>query len=283
MADVNITIPFPVLIAGQYFRVRYRIVGAPSWTNYANQTNAPFTISGLTAGTEYEVEITFYNGTKLCQPVISRFTPEDADFACWDFAAAMDVDSGYYFVHITWTPVSPFMNPPCGWIIEVSQAGFSTTLPYSGNLPLLNYLDVAVPKNITTTVRVKANMCSGVTKTCFEDDVAPISTPCSPIVITNPYCFKLIGYSLAIDFNQSSPATKYTTLTYKQVGFFGGGAGVADQGTNVYGVLPSGATASITQKVFPNNAVEPHVVQYEGTITDDCGQSHYFKTAAIPF
>lgn len=279
MPDVSIVIPAPVLISGQYFKVEYRLKGSPVWILVGNRSNAAFTLSVPSEGV-YELRTTFFNGTVFCDAVVQEF-PVIPEYECTDFVVTLEEDNGIYFVRITYSIPSPFVYPPCGWRITIMQGTSIQSIPYPAGLPLSGIIEIVVPANAATSVEIDMNLC-GAIKSCYAESLAPISVPCTGFTAVVGTMLNSSGWNLVINFNQSIPMTALTTWTYKQVGYVAPGAGALDQGSWSIPLVSSG-TQQITTKVFPNPNVEPHFVQYEGTITDRCGNSHYFITPQYAF
>lgn len=270
MADLDINISLPVLLSGQYFKVRYRKLPAGSFSGYTNYTTNSFTISGLDAESEYEVEATFYNGIEDC--FTTTFTAKTEAYECPAGISAEIVRTGsIYEIVITYTdPVTGI--PPCGYKIEYTQTG----TPFNINLPTLpsgGEYRITIPNNITTLVTVSINTCYEI-RQCFQEEVPPADTECDPIVVTGTTLVPRTApfWQLTVLFNQSTPRTTSTTISYNQTNPT---SGVPDSGFFTV-PLPLSPTTSHGWAVKPTPGQgEP---SYSGTITDACGNVHSWST-----
>lgn len=181
MANVDITIPTPILMPGEYFKVRYRPYPAGSYTTAPNQTNAPFTITGLTANQQYEFEITLVKAdASECTPVYIYRTPRE--FECIDFTVIQEGNGADipYRLKITYTDPAPDPNTYCKVYVRnkrVSDTGWTapsfTTLPAS---PF--YVNLLLPIE-DRDVQIYFDTCSGQYAMCFDDTVPkPEEPPC---------------------------------------------------------------------------------------------------------
>lgn len=266
MADLNISIPAPILIAGQYFKVRYKKLPAGSFSGYTNYTTNSFTISGLDAESDYQVDYTFYNGTEECWT--ATFTAPTPGYECPENIAAEIVATGGIFeIVITYTdPVTGI--PPCGYKIEYTQTG----TPFNINLPSLppgGEYRITIPNNIPTLVTVSINTCYEI-RTCFQETIPPVDTTCDPIVITSTSLVPTTPpfRQLTIFFNQSTPRTFSTTISYTQTNPT---SGTPDSGVFTT-TIPLSPTTSHGWAVMPTAGQGE--VTYSGTMTDECGNTH---------
>lgn len=290
MADVNITISLPVLIGTQKFKVRYRTLPAGAWSAYQDETNAEFTLSGLSAGS-YQLEVILVlEDLTECAPTYRFFEVND-DFTCYpDFAATIEEDHNQtYYLYISWTFPSPLLIPPCGFIVEYTQGGVTTTNLYPNGLPLLGSMTVPVPANAATNVKVYADLCNGVKKLCFENDIVPINPPCTPfsnvtaVLEADPQGNPAKFY-LRVTYIGSIPATTFLQVQYYQTYPLSPSMITnPDSGTltSPVGTWPQATpptTTDFQHGVFPT----PHptfgyeCLQYKGTILDACGVVHSF-------
>lgn len=279
MADVTFTISYPILVGSQKFAVRYRSLPAGSWNVIADQTNAPFTINGLAVG-NYELEATLILADLTeCTPV-SYFFDVNEDFTCYaNFAAEILADgNGQYYVHLTWDFPSPLVIPPCGFIIEYTNSSTSVQIPYPTGLSLSGDMNIPIPSNEQTNFKVIADLCNGIYKVCFDEDLEPASVPCTPmtnVVATLSPTTPSGYYSLIISYVNSSPATLTSILTWAQTQPVVSNPDVGSSPVLITG--GAGNNGSFTVKVHPTpNAFGLECVQYKGTIFDACGVTHNF-------
>lgn len=269
---INLTIPLPVLAGGEYFRVRYRLVGSPTWTNYANQSNAPFTID-LPAGT-YEIETTLIQaGGNACPSVIKQFTVLDLeeDSPCVTGEAYIEQDGRGYVLVIDYNLPSP---EPCGYNVSITPAGATPVFQTYTTLPASPWR-IPVP-NQGYTVRIDSVTCEGRVITCFEEDVPPVSNPCIPAEIsTAAIQFGTLGaVGIRLTITQSNPYSNPFTVYYAQTD--NPYTGIPDSGGPVVLTAAPGTTL-LEFPITPNYNVPPTngvaIIHYEGSLSDGCGNT----------
>jgi hypothetical protein len=280
MADITLTIPLPVLASGQYFKTRYRALPAGAWSSYVNRTNAPFTLTGLSTG-DYQLEVILVKAdASECEPTYTGFKVEN-DFSCIDFSATLVQVNSLYLLRLAYTLPGGFTNPPCGWDIIITTPTSMQTIPYAV-LPPTGPIKIAV-SNVVMHVKVRANLCDGSYKYCFDDDVAALVPSCTPMVITKSELVKFGNdYYVRIFLYNSSPITPLLTFNYKEISFFYPPNTSPQSGVFSHpgvGAIP-GSPHMYSIKVEPR-AYPGEGLQYEGTIADVCGKSHYFKTNVL--
>lgn len=275
--DITITINSAILQGTEKFIVRYRLLPSGAYSAYQDETNAPFTITGLSEG-EYQFEIIFVreNGEE-CEAVYKYYTvyPE---FSCISFTGEIVQDAnGLYYVEISYTPS---VNPPCGWSVSYSQGSLlGTSIPYA-TLPA-SPIRIPVP-NASTDVGITALLCNGRSILCYSETLDAIDAPCTPIVITDVSIVQnpapSIGYTLYLRFTQSTPATRIIRITYQQTGVPVVSATPLAGGTLPLGALPgnAGQTNQLVAWTVIPTAVYGNIT-FIGTMTDDCGVVHSFS------
>lgn len=283
MPDTTITIPSPVLTGSDYFKVRYRLIGG-AWSAYQNETNTPFTLTGLSLG-NYQLEIIVVDGDTSppteCPPVYRTFIISDP-FTCITFNAEIIQIGFQYVLRITFTQSSPPAAPNCGWEILYTINGQTTTVPYA-TLPNSGVIDITLPSNSDVALNIRGNLCNGNYQYCFSDDIPAIEPECIPMQITNTYITEVTGvgggYYLNIDYINSIPATQFAQLVYYQTY-----PSVPIITNPEQGFIPSfpispASTGTLTVKLNPT----PHpqflfeFIKYNGNILDACEHTHYFQ------
>jgi hypothetical protein len=278
MANITLTIPLPILTGSQYFKTRYRALPSGSWSSYVNRTNAAFTLTGLGTGS-YQLEVILVNDdTSECAANYTGFEVAD-DFECIDFDATLAQTGSLYQLNITYTIPGGFTNATCGWDIIVTDATGTKTIPYSV-LPVSGAITLAV-QNLAMHVQVRANLCNGNYKMCFEDDISPIVPACTPLIIVKAEVIKAFtnSYALRLLIYNSVPATVSIGYSFKEISPYypGSLSGQAGSGSFYGPPLIPGNPYLFTMFVNPNG-YPGEGIQYEGTLTDICGKSHYWKT-----
>lgn len=278
MADVTIQIDTPVLIVGEKFKVRYRESPSGAWSAYQDETNAAFTISGLSDG-YYDLEVILVKADGSECPATYKTFEVVTEFPCWDFDAEMIEDNGFYFIQVTYSPTSPWVYPDCGFEIKIGN----TTIPYL-TLPASPFL---LPvSNVATTLTITANSCNNNKVVCFEDDITPVDEPCIPIVLTGTTAIHAGTYPsgapnivITHTYNQSTPCTKTLDVICNQINTF---SGVPAQVTQTFPTTCG--IVSVAYGLVPNTNVqwvagEQKKYEFQGVLIDDCGVSHPFSVS----
>ncbi len=276
MANITLTIPLPLLTAGQHFKTRYRSLPSGTWSSYTNRTNAAFTLTGLSTG-NYELEVILVNADETeCPATYKQFTVV-ADFSCIDFTVTLAQSGSVYNLNIAYTLPGGFTNPPCGWDVIITDNTGTKTIPYA-TLPM-GGITLSV-NNLAMVVKVRANLCNGDYKYCYQGDISPIAPPpCVPLKLTGidmiyngPTSNNPNTYYIRFQIINSVPASKTYFISYQEA------LPGTDSGTFSFN-LPSPAPLSYlySMLVHPTSPSKPFEVMYTGSITDDCGVSHPFS------
>ncbi len=218
MPDITITIPSPILTGSAYFKVRYRLLPGGAFSGYQNRTNAPFTLTGLTAG-NYELEVIYVkeDGTE-CAATYQYFEVKP-EFTCVNFTMQIvHAGNGLFNLEITYT--QPPVSPPCGWRIDYNNGNGLKSIHYS-TLPAANVIKIPVA-NWATYVKIVALLCNGDEKMCGEADVTAIDVPCVPFANVRGQINYVPGsnwqYQIELKFDQSNPGTDFHDIIYEQLG-----------------------------------------------------------------
>lgn len=229
--DVTIQINEPILLTGEIFHVSYRELPSGLPISIADQTNAPFVISGLDAG-DYELLVIqeFADGESYCSEVAYHFTvTEDApplsECACnpiselWVLKKC-DTTS---LVHLEFDGLAVGV---CNY--SITYTGFndsnSQTVNYtSGNLPLITEYILPTSTGVSPYIKVVELCCNGNVMTCFEGNITDIriencEDPCEVPVITDAwinYDDATDEYKICINFTSSINSQPYE-VTYIQ-------------------------------------------------------------------
>lgn len=274
MPDINITIPAPTLTTGQTFKVRYKQLPSGIWSAYSTRSNLPFTISGLNEG-NYQFEFILVNADATeCTAVYRNYTVV-AEFSCISFNSELIEDNGLYYIELTYMLPGGFTDPACGWEIEWSPVGYSTSskIPYA-HLPTSGIIKIPT-QNMNGVLRVRALQCDGKEKECHVNDIIAITPPpCQPITNKNMQIVEeqqpdgTCLYYLEITFTQSIPATTTPILSYSQFG----NASIAPD--HYYKKLSISPTATkIKHKLRPSLAEGQESMEYHVSLTDACANS----------
>lgn len=276
--DLTITIPQPVLVSGETFKVRYRTHPAGSWTTLSpNKTNSPFTVTGLSAGV-YDFEFTLVrNSSPLveCDPVIKTFTVvEESD--CIEAEGAIPRNGDIYTLTITYTGTAN----ACYYEVEYGPVGGPLQVALYNTLPASPFTLPA--SNASYSVVIRACDCNGTCKKCYEGTVDP-PTSCEAASVTAAELVYVNGViNIHLTIVQSTPPTTTFTVSYHQNNMVT--AGVPDPG----GTIQVSATPSTTQlyiPVNPNLNVVPTngelVLFYYGSLTDRCNNSTKFTASLV--
>lgn len=284
MANINITIPSPILVSGQSFNVRYRLLPGGAWVNISPKTNATFQITGISAG-QYELEARLNMGGSpavICPPVYYYFVAE-GEYDCVDLMQAEIIRSGQQS-SIVIVSNAPSTGYPCGYQVEYMVVGNSFGNVINWTLPPPINLTIPIPTPPSDyIVRIWGVICgSGDRVLCYEDTLeAP--TSCDPITIQSPgvsFIQNSSGiYFLRIPFNQSNPPSPTITVNWKQNGIMT--SGIPDPG----GQQQFNGVSPILVPLTPNTNIQPEVsginagrrlLKYSGNAIDQCGAVRIF-------
>lgn len=280
--DVTINIPTPVLVSGQTFNVRYRLLPAGSWVNISPKTNTPFTIVGLAAG-EYELEVAVNLGGSpavICDPTYQLFEVTEDPECLGDIIAVVNANTNYtqYWIEVFFA--DPTTPASCGYQIRYGKPGamFYQVINFP-TTPNTNPVIIPVLGDGPWDVIIYAKKCDGSLKECYHDISPSIYPTCTPAVLGTPYITFVSGvFRIVIPFTNSNPSSVWLTASWQQNGPVL--SGVPDAGgTNSFYSLNQG---SISIPVVPNTNTQPNssgvrYVTYSGSVVDACGQSHPFS------
>lgn len=280
MADLTITIPAPTLTAGQYFKERHRQLPSGAWGGYTNRTNAPFTITGLSAG-DYEFEFILVNADETqCPPVYRTYTLI-TDYECISFASEMKKVNGLYHIEITYTLPMGHTDPPCGWEFVYLPNGGTAQKFTMAALPATGIVKIPC-LNLATSLYIRALMCNGHTKDCHVNDVTNFpDPPCVPFSGVSMSITEQLGpngkceYYLNINFTQSSPATTSVNLQYVQ---WTNGLPAGDTFNGNVTILSTATT--FKRKLNPHFFLGQECTEYYVNFIDVCGNG---PSTHIPF
>lgn len=289
--DEVIEIPLPILVGTEKFKVRYRLLPAGIFSAYQDETNAPFTLTGLSAGT-YEIEYIYVKEDLTeCETTVDTFTVVDDDYECTDFTAEIQQIGSLWNLQIVYTP--PLTSPPCGWRIQWTQGTASATTTYT-SLPASGVINIAIPTGHNVSLLIIADLCDDKLLFCFEDEVEGIPLPtCTPAVLVSAdlkYNSSIspspLTWFIRLQIINSNPMTQNYVLNVSETSFtgslppFNGTFLIPAQqlpGTFFYGanqVYPNG----IFLQGAPGEYM-PNCISFAGTLTDDCGVSHPFSVS----
>lgn len=300
MPDVVVTILTPTLTGSDYFKTRYRLLPAGSYTGNVNRTNAPFTLTGLAVGS-YEMEIIFVDveGAEEtdCPAKIFSFTV-DPDFECFDFEAEIVQNGSLYELVITYALPSPLSWPPCGFDIVWNQGGKNNTIHYT-TLPLGGEIRYTLPANLNTNLTVLADMC-GYFNVCFEEQIPKIADPdCDPAIVTgHDIQYAVIGqyFNIRAFVTNSMPTTDPYVFMYQEISQVNVGD-IPDSGSTIFTnpggagqplffgaitVNPKGILLKIpnTNPDFPPEYLQ-NCIRYNVSFVDFCGVRHNFTVSGL--
>lgn len=243
-----------------------------SWNSYVNRTNAPFTLTGLSAS-QYQLEVILVkaDGTN-CAPVYKTFTLV-GDYDCTKITFNGQIvkpTAATQEMHISYTKLSGYADPSCGWRVVYIQNGNTYTY-----IPTLTGTSGTIKISLGSTnglvLYMEADLCNGKTKRCHVQDVLYSAPPCTPIVFTD----KLLQATppngmISLFFNQSIPATTNLKITYQQYPPVVTGCPLDSLTTPM--VVP--LATSTTFVSFPIHPCAAQSYIYKVWVQDDCGQTH---------
>jgi hypothetical protein len=268
MPDIQITIPTPTITGTKRFRVRYSANNGTTWTTVVpDQTNAPFTITGLTPGS-YLLEFAVIDGLILCPAVIRTFevVPE---FTCWEFTASFFKAGNLLWFEVSYTPG---VVPACGWFIEYNTPGAAnpTVVPYA-TLPASPF-KIPVPIDDDYELRIIANLCNGNRKICLDGEFSP-TVICAPLVLTAATLTSILPLDIVLNFTNSNPVTNPIFAIWHQTGPMT--TGVPDPGgSGILNPVISGGNGTLVIPVNANTTPQNNTITYDVKIIDVCGVEH---------
>lgn len=282
MADLTITIPTPVLVGSQTFKVEYSTDGT-SYTLWGSETNAAFTVTGLTAGVLYYFRFTLVRSTSPlveCDPVIKTYTiPEESP--CVTVEGDLEAVGDVWELTLTFTLPSPYVNPCGGYRLEygISPNFNSINIPTFITSPSINPL-VLPASNGVYTVNIYAVDCSGNETLCDDLTVNPTVPTCEHAVLSSA-TMEFVGglYRIALEVTPSIPASSNYIVSYQQANAVS--SGVPDPGGTVSLQVTGGSPETFYIPVNPNMNVYGNAITYVGTLTDRCNYSSVFDISII--
>lgn len=289
----------PIIVSPAIFKVRYRLLPAGAWSIFTDETNAPFTISGLADGS-YELEVIYVTPLDVeCSPTYTFFeiiTP----YTCRDFTGSIVTSpTSLPYINLSYSTPSPITNPPCGYIISWQNlktgAKGSTnyaSLPLGGVMKI--YMTGTVSASDDVRIIVYADLCNGKLQECYNHVATAPAPPCTPMVLTTaeliytpPPSPTPNTFHIRLTIANSNPTTPLYIVNYQETSPTG--PNVPDKGVFNYTGAAS-ATPSVTLlfsfQIFPKSIFNPPFnpdlpnynacIQYKGSIIDACGVSHPF-------
>lgn len=268
MADVHISIPTPVLVGGQSFKVEYSLDGV-NYTLWGYETNTPFTVTGLTAGEFYYFRFTLVKSLSPlveCDPVVKTyFIPEEQP--CETVSAAIEENDTVYQLVVNFSVSSPVVTPCGGWVLKYGKVGTTlTSLQLSSLSPNPMYLPAS---NDSYKVELYAVDCNGNLSLCDQVIAEPPFVACeSATLLSADLQYNNGAYELVLTVIPPTPAVNTFTIVYNQVNALS--SGLPDNG--IIAVNATGANPQvITIPLNPNFNLYAPVISYAGSITDGCG------------
>ncbi|OSZ79120.1 hypothetical protein CAP35_12965 [Chitinophagaceae bacterium IBVUCB1] len=270
MPNATITIPQPVLTAGQYFKTRHRLLPSGGWSGYTNRTNATFTITGLVAA-QYQLEVILVKADGTQCPAIYKTFTLIGDYDCTKvtFGAQMIKVGSVYNLQVTYTKNAGYVAPPCGW--QIVYVHNSTTYNYTiTSLPLpTGNIRIPLTNNNGLLVSIFSDLCSGKKKLCYEADVTKPYEPCANMTLVSAVMTKNPStglFYITLNILQSAPPTTTPMVYYKQTNPLS--SGLPDE--KLFTPTISSTATAISFQVTPNPAAISEVFTYTGYIRDAC-------------
>ncbi len=272
--DVTIQISDPVLIGAEHFNVSYFVLPNGSPVDISPKTNAPFVISGLSAGS-YQLNVSFVTADGvICSPVTQVFTvtadPPTDTCVCLSFSELYVQKNcdGTANMHVAFAGSG---GGACGGY-SLSYTGYNGTSPNTINYTstaLPPYVDIPLSNTIGTTPNVSLviHCCNQSDLTCFNGsvtDVRQANCDCEVPIITDAwinYDDTTGNYKLCINFGSGGVNFPPYNVIYNQIGGTtindSGAATETSYGYFEYSILPSAFTGQL---------------QYDVIVLDGCGQ-----------
>lgn len=188
MPTKGLQIATPILLAGQYFDVKYRLLPSGTWTATTITDNAYHLLTGLTAG-NYEMTVSLVTGGTSCSIKSYKFKVNSGCDCDTDISIICSRKNGVVKVAITSTVGA---NPPSLYKLTVTDT--TGVLMTSINCFSINASQFSFYDNGDTGfyLRIevycggnmdKTNECYYDILPCFEQPVAPLTVHSSKLVI----------------------------------------------------------------------------------------------------
>jgi hypothetical protein len=276
---ITITIPSPVLLSGEHFKVRYQEYPGGLWVDAGNKTNSPFTISGL-SDMQYRIEykVVKADGTECpARYDVINLVPTECPCIADATGILERVTANQYQIKITFA--SPITAPSCGYRVEVQGPnGLATSSTYQQlNSPLI----IPVATNGAYIVKIWADCCRADTNLCTTLDIsAATGTPCVPAEFGFNELQRIVSlingqyYLRVICTAQSNPPTAVFNFSYLQTNIQAPWPGNPNPGapdSGSYSGIMSGSPLTILIPVNPNPNVNSMPFTYSVIAVDICG------------
>lgn len=282
MADITITIPTPVIITGQFFKVEYSTDGVSYTIFSTTETNTPFTITGLTAGTLYYFRFTLIQSASPlveCDPVIQTyFIPESQP--CVEVEGEIVRNGDIYTLVLTFTLPSPYAAPCGGYKLEYGISPNFNTIYFPTFLTSPSINPMSLPAGPGTyTVNIYSIDCAGKEVLCDSIEVVAPSSCDHAVVTAADLIHNSSGYFLTFTITQSNPISPNYKLTYQQVNALS--SGVNDPGGTIILTANGSPSQTFMVQVYPNLNVYNNIISYSGSILDLCKFSSPFDESLM--
>lgn len=275
MADKRIIISNPILQSGEYFSVRYREVGSPTWINYGNADNTPFILS-LSYG-EYELEVFHMRSASpaiMCGYNRATFSIIDTSCDCFDDLEIVKVADNGAFYTVTFNVTAP--SNATNFRYEAydstgTQVAIINTRRGVGsfNLSKSAGAEFEIVGFLSCDDGNTWQECQTIT---FEPEPAEC-VPMSGLSARYVPVWASNRFYIEIAYTQSIPATINASVNYVQTNPVMNGA--ADSGNLVINNI----TSPIMIPVNPNWS-GGDLLDYDVTIVDECGKLHTLSTSS---
>lgn len=275
MASLTITIPLPICTANTGFLVEYRLQGATPWTTWGIEDNSPFTITGLTEGVYYEVQISFILSKDpfvVCDPVIKTFFIPAA-LPCVSIIAGLEYQEGICVLLIDFTFPSPLVEPCGGYHLQYGILPNLIDVYYSTLITTPSIIPLTIPvPNGNYYVAIYAIDCAGNESLCDEDEVPAIGG-CVHAEVLNATMSLINGvYYVTLSVQPSVPASIFYGISYAQSNAVN--TGIPDPGGTLIFTGTGSNPETFIFPVIPNTDIIPingsYTLKYDGGISDRC-------------
>lgn len=229
--NATITIGQPILQPGEHFEASYALLPNGVPVDVGDETNAPFTITGLSDG-DYQLTVVYVRADgSECDPTVTGFTVARYGCECpaIDELYVQRSCKGGAIIHVSFSGTG---DDICSYIISYSNFGSTVLVPVQYAV-LPQSIDIPIPDNgvggaplFGVSVMCCDSLCGGITK-CT--DVSPIidirECQCAigPKITSSAILYNgaTSQWYIALSFSGSVMDMPPYTITYQQQGAIG--------------------------------------------------------------
>lgn len=268
MATKTITINPPLLQAGDYFHVQYRLRPYSGWVDLGMQTNLPFNIYGISSGF-YDLSVELFSGSPpiSCGVKVYKFSSKEAIDCPVGIGQTSYLD-GYGNCIVNLSGSAP---PLLYQYFVVNIIDSNNNIVSTGVFPNINGQSLLFAYNVMLTYKVEVlffyDRKGDYYNQCLYTDLTPSSSSCEGLSVLSSDLTEVRGtWYLRIRFTNSTPMTRAINISYYQQG----AGGFPSPGLD-YGVMTvSSMVSPVMIRISPLFTVLSSLI-YGWSFHDACG------------